>query len=206
MLLALRPVVITVCVGYADYLAATLPHTLQWAAAVYVVTTPDDSLAGLDVDSVKVLRTDAFSRDGAAFNKAGAIREAQELVHAAHPDAWIALVDADIIAAPDLCHDVADPRWLYSVARMDYATHEDYAAGRGAPYHTPGAGYFQLYFEKSKLYPVFSPDASECDMDFMRAFPKCVITGGMVAHLGRHTVNWRGRASPPWPGSPPASR
>ena len=199
MLETLRPVVITVCVGYADYLRATLPHTLQWATAVYVVTDKNDPLPGIEgVAGVEILRTDAFSRGGAVFNKSAAVREAQEIVHAAHPDAWILLLDADIIASPELCHDVTDPSALYSVGRMDYATPADYAAGRGSPYHTPGAGYFQLYFEKSNLYPEHSNDASECDMDFYRTFPRCHIAGGMVSHLGRHTVNWRGRASPRW--------
>jgi hypothetical protein len=34
----LAPVVITTCVGYWDYLDATLPHTLEFASKVYIVT------------------------------------------------------------------------------------------------------------------------------------------------------------------------
>jgi glycosyltransferase involved in cell wall biosynthesis len=199
MLLDLRPVVITTCVGYWDYLAQTLPHTLVFAQRVYIVTTLQEEVpewvAHVKVD---VIRTSAFREGGAIFNKSAALREAQLCVHAEHPHDWILLLDADIIAAPDLCHDIVCRQTLYSVSRLDYLTRADYDSDNGVPYHTPGAGYFQLYHDKSKLYPHFSKDASECDMDFYRLFPKHRILGGAVKHLGEHTVNWRGRVSHAW--------
>ena len=200
MLTQLKPVVITVCVGYWDYLAHTLPHTLAFASRVYLVTSEDPPPFACADDRVRVIRTQAFSQGGAVFNKSAALREAQLAVHAAHPDDWILLLDADIVAAPDLCHDVHCAETLYSVIRLDYATPEEYAADRGTPYHTPGAGYFQLYRDKTKLYPAHSRDASECDMEFTWLFApaKRRILGGAVKHLGEHTVNWQGRASPAW--------
>lgn len=210
----IRPVVITTCVGYDDYLRHTLPHTLRFAREVFLVTEAGDPAAeaagdlddpraaGAEADpraAVTVLITDAFRRDSASFNKSAALREAQDIAHAKYPDAWILLLDADIVVDPEIGHGVDDVTALYGITRLDYATPEAWARGDGAPYHTPGAGYFQLYHASSgRVYPSSSPDASECDMAFYRSFSRHVLLGGAVAHLGTHTVNWQGRVSPPW--------
>jgi hypothetical protein len=173
---------------------------MEFAAKVYIVTTPEEkvpvSVSG--VSNVEIWRTAAFFDKGALFNKSAAIHQTQRKVHDLHPNAWILLLDADIVAMPDLCHDVFCKLTLYSVCRMDYLTPEDYIQENGTPYHTPGAGYFQLYFDKTKVYPESSEDASECDMDFYRSFSRHHILGGYVSHLGIHTVNWDGRKSAPW--------
>ena len=191
----LAPVVITTCVRYWDYLDATLPHTLEFASKVYIVT---DEPRILEDPKVEIIATQTFTANGASFNKSGVVRETQERVHAAHPNSWILLMDADIVADADLCHDINCKSTLYSVSRQDYATPTDFMEDRGTPYHTPGAGYFQLYFDKTKLYPAFSEDASECDMAFYRQFSRHRILGGAVKHLGEHTVNWKGRVSTQW--------
>lgn len=193
MLSRLRPVVIVTCVGYFDFLRQTLPHTLEFASKIYLVTDVPFMHPG-----VETIVTDAFVRGGAVFNKAAAVRDAQLLVHAAHPDSWILLLDADIIASPDLFFDATDKRTLYSVSRIDYRTPEEYREGRGVPYDMPGAGYCQLYWDKTKLYPEHSDDASHCDMEFYWSFPEQRILGGAVHHLGEKTVNWKGRVSPAW--------
>lgn len=201
MLRVLRPVVITTCVRYWDYLRATLPYTLRFASKVYVVT--DDPNESIDDARVEILRTDAFRARGAIFNKSAALREAQTKIHDAHPDEWILLLDADIVVGEDIGHGVECKQTLYSVLRLDYKTPQDFALQRGSPYHTTGAGYFQLYFDKTKLYPESSEDASECDMEFYRGFTKHYTLGGAVGHLGEHTVNWKGRTSPAWPARAP---
>lgn len=208
MLAELRPVVITTCVNYWDFLRVTLPYTLAFASKVYIVTSMTDIVTHVTdtinkfefefQKNVEIIRTPAFSAHGKVFNKSAAIHEAQLKVHAAHPDQWILLLDADVIATPDLCHDVFCKLTLYSVCRLDFETPADFAADRGTPYHTPGAGYFQLYFDKSKVYPESSEDASECDMEFYRSFSRHHILGGSVSHLGIHTVNWKGRKSVAW--------
>ena len=199
MLTELRPVVIITCVDYWDYLNVTLPHTLHFASRVFVVTTPSQECTVKTDDVVTIIRTDAFGVGGVGFNKSAAIRQAQEYVHNMHPDDWILLMDADIIADGDLGHDIADTETLYGVSRLDYLTPEDFTNHRGTPYHTAGAGYFQLYYDKTKVYPESSEDASECDMEFYRSFNgKTHLLGGAVHHLGQHTVNWKGRVSPKW--------
>lgn len=196
MLSKLQPVVIITCVDYWDYLAVTLPHTLKFASRVYIITTSTQECTVKTGDDINIIRTDAF---GPGFNKSAAIRQAQEYVHNTHPDKWILLLDADIIADPNLGHDITCKDSLYGISRLDYVTPKEYVERRGVPYHTTGAGYFQLYYDKTKMYPEASEDASECDMTFLNLFgsKRCVL-GGVVHHLGYHTVNWKGRVSPTW--------
>jgi len=196
MLADLRPVVITTCVNYWDFLRVTLPITNSFATKIYIVTTPEEHVPDDIAPMATVIRTPAFNTS--TFNKSAALHETQMRVHADHPNDWILLLDADIIARPELCHDVDCKETLYSVCRLDYTTPEEFALDRGTPYHTPGAGYFQLYYDKTKVYPESSEDASECDMVFYRSFPKQRVLGGSVSHLGIHTVNWKGRKSPAW--------
>ena len=199
MLTELRPVVITLCVGYWDFLRLSLPHTLKFASTVYIATTFDEVIPWDLPSSVKIHRTDAFFQDGAAFNKAAVTREVQNHVHTTHPDDWVLLLDADVLVPSDSCFGVSDKECMYGITRLDYPTPDDVLHHRAIPYFYPGAGYFQLYFDKTKEYPGSSHDCSECDILFYRSFPKAELVGGAVSHVGPHTVNWKGRVSPAWP-------
>lgn len=199
MLSELKPVVITVCVGYWDFLRLSLPYTIKFASTVYIVTTPDEKIPWDLPANVVLYRTDAFYRHGAAFNKAAVTREIQDIVHRKHLDDWILLLDADILAPADICFGVFDKNLIYGITRLDHETPEDFTSGHTVPYFYPGAGYFQLYFDKTKWYPESSYDCSECDITFYKSFPKSQLVGGAVSHIGPHTVNWKGRVSPEWP-------
>ncbi len=199
MLSELKPVVITVCVGYWDFLRLSLPYTTKFASKIYVVTTLDEKIPWDLPATVNVHRTDAFYRHGAAFNKAAVTREIQGIVHQKHPDDWVLLLDADVLAPADICFGVTEKDCIYGVTRLDYKTPKDFAGGHATPYFYPGAGYFQLYFDKSKRYPESSFDCSECDITFDRSFPRAELVGGAASHVGPHTVNWKGRVSPEWP-------
>jgi hypothetical protein len=199
MLSELKPVVITACVGYWDVLRQSFPYTAKFASTVYIVTALEEKIPWDLPANVVVYRTDAFYRHGAAFNKAAAIREIQDIVHPKHPDDWVLLLDADILAPADICFGVCDKHCIYGVTRLDYETPEDFARGDAVSYSHPGAGYFQLYFDKTKRYPESSYDCSECDITFYKSFPKAHLVGGAVSHIGPHTVNWKGRVSPLWP-------
>jgi len=199
-----RPVVITVCVNYWDFLRQTLPYTLRHAKHVYVVTTPDFEYGDATIhpdDDVTVLMTPVFY-DNAAFNKAGAVRSVQTMVHKQYPDDWILLLDADIVI-PDECviPSSLDRQTMYGAERVDFSTPEEYAANTpSATYSVMYAGYFQLYFDKSKLYGMHSNDASGCDMDFASSFParKMLRLPVPLKHLGCHTKNWKGRTTGAW--------
>jgi len=86
---------ITVCVGYADFLAATLPENLPVLDEIVVVTTPEDE------ETRKVCRKHnvfhVLSEDhqrGGPFNKARLINRALDQIGC---DDWVLHLDADIV-------------------------------------------------------------------------------------------------------------
>jgi hypothetical protein len=72
---------LTVCVDYGDLLAVTLPRNARGFERVVVATTEADRATldiVADVPNAVAFTTDAFTRDGATFNKGLAIEEAIE--------------------------------------------------------------------------------------------------------------------------------
>ncbi len=88
---------ITVCVGYDDYLEATIRHTLSQVDSYTIVTTPEDKATKTLAKSLgcKVVLSDLIKEGGAAFAKGrgmndglGTLRETAD---------WILVLDADVI-------------------------------------------------------------------------------------------------------------
>jgi hypothetical protein len=196
-------IAITTSVNYADYLAWCLESLARVADGICVVTEAHD--ASVDVArraGVTPLVYDGWCSDGAALNKAGAVRFAQEQVHEAHPDAWYLLIDADIVLGRDAREVIeahaTDEAALYSARRVDF--HSVEALRAGTPSKTYGsmfAGYFQLY-RRHLVYPGWSHSAEACDLVFASRFASCAMLPMVVGHLGREQVNWEGRRSPVW--------
>ena len=86
---------VTVCVGYGDFLAATLPENLPLLDDLVIVTTADDeeTRAVCRKYSVHHVLSDDHRRDG-PFNKARMIQRGLDQI-GAHD--WILHVDADIV-------------------------------------------------------------------------------------------------------------
>ena len=186
---------ITTSVNYTDYLVWCLQSLARVADGVAVVTEQHDSaIDACRRHNATPVVYDGWHDSGAAFNKAGAIRHAQELIHAAYPDAWYLLVDADVVmqeGARSIIEEHAkDADTLYSARRVDFYTVEELRAGE--PTKTYGslfAGYFQLY-RRHVLYPEWSRSAEGCDLAFVRQFASCSMLPLVVGHLGREQVNW----------------
>lgn len=151
-------------------------------------------------ERVTVLMVDMFG-GGSLLNKAGAIRAAQEIVHETFPDDWILILDADIVVPETIFLALPRPLdrdALYGAKRIDYVTPDALASGTGVVYPVDNAGYFQMYFDKTKKYPSYSKNASECDMKFLASFRKCVTITTPVKHLGYCSKNWNGRVTERW--------
>lgn len=203
-------VAITICVNYADYLGTTLPHNVESVDRIYIGTSKTDEgtqeLCNKYPDKVKVFLFDDETQiryNRAKFNKSGLVRYIQEYAHRTHPDAWILILDADILLPNDIKASVeshaVEKNSLYGMLRHDYHTMADYTAQkRNNLYPLKHAGYFQLYFDKSKYYPTFSKDCSACDIVFQRLFHHRPMLPGHACHLGKPGVNWYGRMSPAW--------
>lgn len=196
-------IAITTSVDYADYLAWCLESLVHVADGICVVTAAHD--ASVDLcrrTGATSLIYDGWNTSGAAFNKAGAIRFAQQRIHEAYPDAWYLLIDADIVLQEDaraiIEEHATDEAALYSARRVDFHSVAELRAG--TPTKTYGslfAGYFQLY-RRHELYPDWSHSAEACDLAFASRFASCAMLPMVVGHLGREQVNWEGRRSPVW--------
>jgi hypothetical protein len=194
---------ITTSVNYADY----LPHCMHCLAGevdgVCVVTAEDDaSIDVADRCGATVLIYDGWHDKGAAFNKAGAIRFAQEKMHTAYPDAWYLLIDADTMlprgARAIMEEGATNPDALYGARRVDFHTPDRLRDARpNKGYGSMFAGFFQLY-RRHVLYPEWSRTAEACDLSFAAQFASCVMLPMTVGHCGVEAVNWEGRRSPLW--------
>jgi hypothetical protein len=117
----LRIEAVTICVGYGDFLAATLPENLPLIDDLVVVTAPDDdeTRAVCRKHSVHHVLSDEFKQDG-PFNKARLIRRAFDQIGGRD---WILHLDADIVLPRkfrrlvELAHP--DPAYIYGADRQN---------------------------------------------------------------------------------------
>ena len=195
-------VALVVAVDYDGELAVTLPHLRKQVDCVYVVTNSNEATHRVATScGCKVLVSDMWHDNGAAFNKAGCLRLAQLYAAEAHPDAWQLICDADVIV-PDglkpLVAQLPDGDRLYCARREDFHSIEALQAGKPDKEYPPWpAGFFQLY-KSRRLYPEWSATAERCDLEFASGFPEVAMLPVTVAHLGRDGENWSGRKTPAW--------
>lgn len=186
-----------------DYLRHTMPKNIGSFDHYYVVISQADKVSEhlcRDFGAKPVLFENFFF-ENYAFNKSGGIRAAQNLVHRDHPDAWVAIMDVDILVdgrLSELDFDSLDPKCLYGMSRFDAHTYNDYKAGKFKRH--PGTargkiiGYFQMYFDKSKYYAEKSKNACGCDVAFASAFGNNLFLENMRAiHIGKAASHWNGR-------------
>ena len=196
-------VAITTCVNYSDHLVWLARSLRGWISGLVVVTEQDDAAFEVcrRINATPILFGGWRDR-GASFNRAGAIRYAQEIVYASYPDHWYLLVDADCVlpenAAAVIEKEATNQSAIYLARRVDFHTPNDLAAGLPTKtYGGLGAGYFQLY-KQHVLYPEWSANAAECDLVFASQFPSAIVLSMTVGHCGEEGRNWCGRTSPLW--------
>lgn len=200
---------ITVCVGYDDLLAITLPRNLRHLREILIVTTPEDTatqqLAG-EHPGARLHVTDAFHRDGGPFNKGAALEEAFDRLGRR---GWVLILDADtLLPFSGLGEMVIRPGFLYSPYRRllrDPSRFRDDLDWSKLPLKTSRiwAGYFQLFHCSDPVlverpwYPSM-PTAGGCDGVFQSRWPgtRRIRPDLEVLHLGPHGRNWSGRVTP----------
>ena len=208
-------IAVIVSIDYADLLAATLPTNRPLFDDIYVITEERDT-ATVEVATAhrcKLMLTTQTHEKGAAFNKAGLLQQAQCYLHEAHPDAWITILDADIVVSDHLAkadRSAWNPAFLYGLPRYECQTKEDWELGvvkaRSFADDVGNTvyGYFQLYHDKTKFYPMWSESAGYSDVEFSeqfgtnRAKVPCGEVEMGVIHLGYGTRDWNGRKTPLW--------
>lgn len=213
---------IIVSVNFSDFLSLSLEESSKYLEHIVVVTSNSDKKTEEICSkylNVSCIKTDIFWKNGAKFNKGGAIREAFK--HLKHKD-WILNLDADIILPFnfDLVSDhlsKLDVNKFYGSGRAfvyDYKSYLDIKRGVGRYsdfeyINGAGCGFFQLwnansraakYWGMNNLYTDCN-NAGEVDIDFLKKFcPKVEHDTNLVdlklnlIHLGQHGVYRNGRS------------
>lgn len=197
---------ITVSIGYAPLLAATLVRNMRHMEECVVVTAPEDEATQEVVASVPGTRlhvTDAHRRHGARFNKGLAMEEGFDVLGRRD---WILIWDADCIFPDSLDLSEVRPGPLYGARRrmlddpaawhpdLDWATCPEMRDGGPI-------GFFQLFHAdsphlvgKRPWYDVSFAHAGGGDAAFMRHWPSVMwkVLPIDVLHLGPNDTNWFG--------------
>jgi hypothetical protein len=128
---------VTVCVGYADFLAVTLPRNLPLFDRWVIVTSPDDHETRelCRRHGITPILTQEFYRDGAEFAKARGINKG---IDALGESGWRVHLDADVILPPGFRQAVADadpdPDALYGCDRVMVRSWRDWCRLRDSGY------------------------------------------------------------------------
>lgn len=208
---------LTVCVGYSDLLAITLPRNARHFHCTLVVTSPGDSRTIELVESlqrtmspqhVQYFKTDAFTRHGATFNKGLAIEEAFDVLGRS---GWMCVWDADtLLPTFPRFLKVLTRGILYSAARrilhdpkewhptLDWNSVPIVADTRPTTF----PGYYHIFHAEDEAlktpsfpwYDVTFKHAGGGDGFFQSRWPKDkkVRLPDPVLHLGPRDTNWFG--------------
>jgi len=127
---------VVICLGYDDFLQATLPHNLPHVDHLTVVTSPEDKATQSFCHRVGVpcLPTHVFFREGGAFNKARGINYGLANQRC---DDWILHLDADIVLPPMtrkmLMNAELQEDCIYGIDRVNCPSHDEWEAFLASP-------------------------------------------------------------------------
>jgi hypothetical protein len=126
----LKVEVITVCVGYGDFLAATLPENLPLVDDLVIITSPDDAVTRAVCRQYNVhhVLSNDYKRDG-PFNKARMINRVMDQIGARD---WVLHIDADIVLPRQFRNKLewahVNERCIYGADRQRVAGWDKWAA------------------------------------------------------------------------------
>ena len=202
---------ILVCQNFADVLALTLPYNRHQFEEVYVVTSSRDcDLPVHDIAArcdAKVVTTDVFWDQGAAFNKWGAMEAGLDVMKR---EGWICVMDVDIVW-PRSVRQRCRTGFFYTPQRRiceqipDCIPPEEdwghFPLDNRMPEHF--SGYTQIFHatDPRATYPWFGRwgfDASTADSKFQKRWPTShkLRPSFQVLHLGEICKHWKGRVVP----------
>lgn len=198
---------VTTCVGeeYAGYLARTLPVWIETLDSLTIVTDNAATctwLAAVQPDSidrrVRFVVSDAFHRNGAAFNKGRALDVG---IDVASPTDWVLAFDCDTLASP---------HWRQAAERNTYrgclhGASRFTAKGRPEDRVFYPRGYFQLWhvadehYRRSPIFEDHHQHAGRYDTEFAGQWPQEAWQnlGFRLTHLGQKAKQWYGPGTTP---------
>jgi len=203
-------IAITVSTNYHDLIPVILESNERHFKHWYWVTNPNDQ-ATIDqipkTDNHTVLFWN-FNNNGAAFDKGGALKMAQELAFKEYPDEWYLNIDSDIALCSDFSIDTSklDPNKLYGAGYRHYFYTKENFNNDQTDDQTKNNwpwGFFQLY--KVKNYYTNSNDCSMCDDRFIICWGNTheireqnivMLENVICKHLGKNNQHWQGTRKP----------
>lgn len=205
-----------VCVNYDDLLKITLPQTTAVLKLSPVVVTSVADKATYRVahrHGARVIQTDAFYRDDAAFNKAAALNAAvgSGLVELG---GWILTLDADIFLHDGtrriIMDEATDKSCLYGAPRIVFRSQAEWDTkdcDPRVPVWKSGEipGYFHLFWAPSICRPWYDDSCEHAgiyDSYFQGRWdgPHRRKLSCPIIHLGELGSNWFGRRTTRWEG------
>lgn len=154
---------IIVSFDYSDFLSITLPRN-RLAFDRIVVYTKSSDLATQRVcaeNGVECVTTEAFTKDGAKFNRGAVYNEA---LRALRFREWVCLMDSDVIVTAGFSNQFAmigpNPECFYGARRYNVETPEEWRAivADSSQLNSTlllrgfGYGYFQLFHHDSQVF------------------------------------------------------
>jgi len=138
---------VVTCVGYADFLAHTLPLNMSHFDKIVVVTSPadKDTQRVCDYYGVQVWLTDAFNAQWQGqFCKGAGVNQG---LNRLDKDAWILHIDADIVLPPHFRRVLEladlDTTMIYGCDRAEFKSFEEWEEFHRNPEPMQqGAGFF----------------------------------------------------------------
>tara|TARA_Y100000385_G_scaffold285332_2_gene345063 strand:- start:1212 stop:1862 length:651 start_codon:yes stop_codon:yes gene_type:complete len=200
---------ITVSTNYDDILKISLEENLKFFDHWYIITNAED-LKTIDliknINKITILYFD-FKEGGVAFNKGGAIKYAQNIIHKKYNKCLILILDTDIILPCYFKHIIEKESFeinkLYgSMLRLDFASLNNYKTKVGFSVYGNSlkyCGYFQMYYVDKENpdcnFYTYEPSyhCGLCDDSFRANFNIGQILEITVYHLGKSNSHWLGR-------------
>lgn len=213
---------ILVSVDFDDVLSLTLPYNCHHFDEVWVVTAPGKpDVAVAEQYGARVLETNAFWEQGAAFNKWRALEQGLD---AMGRNGWLCLMDADILWPRELkwpsyrSGEMLVSGYLYTPRRRMLETIPKEVPPEAVwvkypmhPQQREFAGYSQIFhaedrcLRKPPWHDVNYTSAGTADSFFQAKWPESrkIRPPFEVLHLGEAGRNWMGRVTPRVDGSVP---
>lgn len=192
---------LTVCVNYSEFLSRSIDRWKEGCTSIIVVTSPDDTETGklCREHGVICFPSDAFTRNGAFFNKGAAIAEAYDRLGLSSCDGWILFFDADVQPPAD---------WKKYALAVEVG--ELWGAHRASEDGTPirdndVAGFFMLFHssdpnvQQKPIVETCWKHAGNYDTEFQSRWwnsgkiRRFTLT---LTHFGETSQNWYGRGQP----------
>lgn len=181
---------ITVCVGYSDLLAYTLPRNKSLFDHWLIVTTPEDTATQrlCEYEGVDCFATEAFRTADGQFRKSAGINAGLSRLDL---DGWLLFLDADIaLPAPTrriLQTADLDPRCIYGIDRHNIIGFDAWAKHCAAPRLQQEAGVY-IHADSYPVATRFAPTDRGGWMPIGFFQLMCPSASGITRYVERGTI------------------